>query len=348
MRKTVVPDAKVGYQDRPARLIEKFKVSTRMQPYANRLRLRLVHLDLADPKNKKRLEDTSRKMIDLLMKKNIREHVARQAVAEALDIAADHQLEVLRRDQNLQKLKRSKSDLKRLAKQLEVLVQTISKLPPLAKGKLNKIIAEQDWENFDTEIFSELIHAMINALSESSPACITGRARSAMVEPIRVSKNPEVAQIVRTAPPEIIDLWEVISARTRTQVEAGLRKWVPPRRRTAIEFFNHLVSLLEKFRPQSKKGRRHAIERRFGHRLAKIWQALDLRVGRAFDGEHDRHVESSFQRFCRLALTAVGDESRISSRQIENLKSRLLRGDGRTDSAVIRMADNRLPGSSRL
>lgn len=128
MSKTIAPDGahtKVG-QDQPARLIKKFKVSTRMKPYANRLRLRLVQLDLADQKNKERLENSRRKMIDLLIKKKIREDLAQQAVAEALDIAADHQLEVLRRDQNFQELKRSKSDLKRLVKQLEVFVHAIS------------------------------------------------------------------------------------------------------------------------------------------------------------------------------------------------------------------------------
>ena len=123
----------------------------------------------------------------------------------------------------------------------------------------------------------------------------------------------------------ILDLWEVIPAQTRTQVEAGLRKWVPSTQRPAIKFFNRLVFLLAEFRPQLNKGRRRAIEGRFGQGLARIWRGLGLHVGRAFNGEFDRHVESSFQRFARLALTAVGDDSRISSRQIDNLKSTLRR-----------------------
>jgi hypothetical protein len=294
-----------------------------MKQYAKRLRLRLAHLDLSDPKNKARLEDSWRKMIDLLIKKKIREDVGQQAVAQALDIAADHQLEVLRRDQNLQELKRSRSDLKRLVKQLKVFVHAISKLPPRAKGELNKIVAAQDWRSFDTEILGELIHEMIRVLAKSSPACIANTALSAVIEPLRASRHPAVAQIARTAPPAMLDLWETIPAETRTQVEAALRAWAAPTRRPAIEFFNHLISLLDKFRPQLEKGRRRAIEGRYGRRLAKIWQGLGLHVGRAFDDMHDRHVESNFQRFGRLALTAVGDESRISTRQIENLKSNL-------------------------
>jgi hypothetical protein len=310
----------------PGRLHENFKVTSRMKPYANRIRLRVAHLDLTDLNNKRRLENARREMTDLLIKKKkVRKKLAQQAVIQALDIAADHQLEALRRRQNLTALTRSQSSLERLLEQLDALTHEISKLPASAKGKFNEIVAGQDWENFDTETFSELIHAMIHALSKSSPAGIADKVRSAIIEPVRASKHPAVVQIIRTAPPTILDLWDVIPAQTRTRVEAKLRTWVPPSQRPAIEFLNRLISLLERCRPRLRKGRRHAIERRFGRRLARIWRGLGLHVGRAFDGEYDRHVESSFQRFARLALTAVGDDSLISNRQIENLKASLQR-----------------------
>jgi hypothetical protein len=310
----------------PGRLHENFKVTSRMKPYANRIRLRVAHLDLTDLNNKRRLENARREMTDLLIKKKkVRKKLAQQAVIQALDIAADHQLEALRRRQNLTELTRSQSSLERLLEQLDALTHEISKLPLLAKGKFNEIVAGQDWENFDTETFSELIHAMIHALSKSSPAGIVDKVRSAIIEPVRASKHPAVVQIIRTAPPTILDLWDVIPAQTRTRVEAKLRTWVPPSQRPAIEFLNRLISLLDRCRPRLRKGRRHAIERRFGRRLARIWRGLGLHVGRAFDGEYDRHVESSFQRFARLALTAVGDDSLISNRQIENLKASLQR-----------------------
>jgi hypothetical protein len=280
---------------------------------------------LTDLDNKRRFENARREMTDLLIKKKVHKALAQQAVIQAMDIAADHQLESFRRDQNLTELTRSQRSLERLSDQLDALIRAISKLPPLAKGKLNKIVAGQDWENFDTEAFSELIQAIILALSQSSPAAIAERVRSAIVEPLGASKHPAVAQIIRTAPPMIIDLWGVIPAQTRAQVEAQLRTWVPPRQRATIELLNRLVFLLETCRPRLKKGRRQAIERRFGGRLARIWRGLGLHVGRAFDGGFDGHVESSFQRFARLALTAVGDDSRISNRQIENLKSTLQR-----------------------
>ena len=330
MRKTVDPHGAAPVRPMirphpPGRLHEKFKVDSRMKPYVNRLRLHVADLDLTDLNSKKRLENARREMADLLIKKKVRKDLAQQAVAQAVDIAADHQLETLRRGQNLKELKSSENSLERLLGQLNALIHAMSKLPPLAKRRLNKIVMGQDWKNFDSEILSELIHAIIYALSKSSPACIADAARSAIVERVGASKHPAVAQIVRTAPPMILELWEVIPAQTRTQVEAGLRKWVPPTQRPAIKFFNRLVFLLEKFGPQLKKGRRRAIEGRFGQGLARIWRGLGLHVGRAFDGMRDRHVESSFQRFARLALTAVGDGSRISIRQIDNLKSKLRR-----------------------
>jgi hypothetical protein len=99
----------------PGRLHENLKVTSRMKPYANRIRLRVAHLDLTDLNNKRRLENARREMTDLLIKKKkVRKKLAQQAVIQALDIAADHQLEALRRRQNLTELTRSQSSLERL------------------------------------------------------------------------------------------------------------------------------------------------------------------------------------------------------------------------------------------
>jgi hypothetical protein len=281
MRKTVDPDSAPPVRPTvsrhpPSRLHENLKVDSRMKPYVNRLRLHVADLDLTDLNSKERLENARREMTELLIKKKVRKDLAQQAVAQAVDIAADHQLEALRRGQNLKELKRSENCLERLLEQLNALVHAMSKLPPLAKTKLDKIVVEQDWETFDTETFSELIHAMIHVLSKSSPAGIADRAPSAIIQPLRASKHLAFAQIIRTAPTAILDLWEVIPAQTRTRVEARLRMWMPPEQRATIKFFNRLVFLLENFRPRLKKGRRGAIEGRFGKRLARLWLGLGL------------------------------------------------------------------------
>ena len=55
-----------------------------------------------------------------------------------------------------------------------------------------------------------------------------------------------------------------------------------------------------------------------------IWTGLGLKIGRAYDGAQGKNVESNFQRFARLALAAVGDNSVVSRRQITNFKKKTL------------------------
>jgi hypothetical protein len=47
--------------------------------------------------------------------------------------------------------------LQHLIKQIDHLAKAISELPSISIGKLNKIIAKQNWQYFDTEVFFELI-----------------------------------------------------------------------------------------------------------------------------------------------------------------------------------------------
>ena len=107
-------------------------------------------------------------MLEILAKKKISSELAGRAVALTLDIAADHQFEVFRRNQNLDRLAHSDRARQRLTKQLRCLAKAISNLPPLAKGKLNKIMAEQEWPNFDMEMLAQLIRVIMDALSKSS------------------------------------------------------------------------------------------------------------------------------------------------------------------------------------
>jgi phosphotransacetylase len=124
---------------RASRIHKNLEVANRMEPYASRLRLRLKHFDVSDPKKKQRLANAHREMTKILVKKKVHPDEARRAVTRTLDIAADHLLEVLRRDQNLQGLSRSQRDLRRLIKQLEHLRLAISTLPPLAKSNSTKL-----------------------------------------------------------------------------------------------------------------------------------------------------------------------------------------------------------------
>jgi hypothetical protein len=171
---------------------------------------------------------------------------------------------------------------------------------------------------FDTEMLAELIHTMMGA--KLSPNRVADEMRSAMsVASIKSSNDQCVRDIPRSGPPAIVELWELMPAQTRSAVEHGIRERSPKR---ALAFFRHLAGELRKHSPQQKRIRRPPVVRFFADQVAEVWGELGLHVGRAYDGDMAQHLEGDFQKFCRLALTAVGDGSRISGRQIEVLKAR--------------------------
>jgi hypothetical protein len=313
-----------GDRGRPDnRLVKAYRISKNMRLFVHRMRMRARDIDFADLAQASEFDRCSETMRKILTKKKISRNDADKIVAQTLDAAADHQLEGLRRDWVIYDLDRSKKDLRRLIKLIDHLAHAISVLPPLSKGKLNKIIAKQNWRHFDTEIFSELMHAMQDALSTLSPARVANDARLAIMESLRASKDPAVTRIVRTAPPAITELWEIIPAETRTHVEAEIQRWTPPKRGQVIGFLKHVVGLLKKYRPRVDRRRRPPIVRRYLQNVATIWRSFGLNVGHAYGESKTENAESHFQRFARLGLLAAGDFSVISVRQIRNLKSEL-------------------------
>jgi hypothetical protein len=303
------------------RLVEQFRVSRNMRRFVDRMRLRIEDLDLTDPATTIEFERCCAAMKEILEKKKVVESDADTIIEQTLNAAADHQLEHLRRNRSVDDLARSRKDLRRLVRHFQHLAAAISQLPPNSIGRLNRIIAQQNWRDFDTETFFELAHAMQEALSGLSPACRADVARSAISKILRHSRDPAVARIARTAPPAIAELWELIPAQTRTSVEGRIRCWKAPRRGRVMAFLNHLVGLLEGNLPIVESGRPPAIEGRYLQKVAKLWRSFGLNVGLARDAAHSGRAESPFQRFARLGLSAVGDNSGISVRQISNLKS---------------------------
>lgn len=311
-------------EDLDERLVKPLRVSKRMRSFVHRMRMRSEDLDITDEASASEFKRCSELMRNILTKKQISNKDADRIMALTFDAAADHQLESLRRDRFVGDLDRSKKDLQHLVKQIDHLAKAISELPSISIGKLNKIIAEQNWQHFDTEVFFELMQAMQDALSVLSPASAANEARSAIGEKtLRASRHPVVAQVERTAPPAMTELWEIMPAETRTHVEAEIRRWSPPKRGQVRSFLNYLVTLLRKYRPKVKTRRRPSIKRRYLQRVGKVWRSSGLNVGRAHNGAKIQNVESPFQHFARLALLAVGDPSGISVRQIVNLRSKL-------------------------
>jgi hypothetical protein len=203
-------------------LLRNLSVDRKMKPYVDRIRLRPENHQTSDSQLKMLRENSRNEMKKILLKKKIPAHAAEPAIDKAVAIALDYQLERLRRERYFSDKKAAEKYRKRLIRQLDDLIYAVSKLPRLAKRELNKITAEQDWRDFDTEVFTELIHALMQALSNFQFSSASD-ARAAMNEArLPGSKHPRVIAIDRTARPAVLDLWDMIPATTRVQVEAHL------------------------------------------------------------------------------------------------------------------------------
>jgi hypothetical protein len=300
-----------GDRDRAGdRLVKAFRVSKQMRPFARRMRMRVDDLDLTDPAKASQFESSGEEMGNILAKKKISDAKAKHAIALTLAAAADHQLQSLRQSDSQRDRVRSAGDVGKLIARLEELVDAIAKLPPGSKKKLNSIVADHAEQFFDTETFAAMIQGIADALVKLAP-------KRRALDALNVIEQP-IAGVIQTSPPELIELWETMPAATRRGVEQAVRG--PTAKRSAIKFLRRLVMLLDKFSPQAKLGRLPTVQRHYIERVSKIWRALGLRIGRAYDGMNSRSVESSFQRFARLALVAVGDDSVISRRQIAKPK----------------------------
>ena len=321
------PDQKGVAEDPDGRLVLNLRVSKRMKPFVNRMRLRLKDLQLTDPDAAARLDQAREDMWSILKKKKIPRNIANQIIAETLDATVNHSLESLRRTQNLKHLAQANSNLNRLIKHVEGLAQMVAKLPRSTKDELNKVTTGLNWRQFDTEIFAEFMHAILDVLSNASASRFAAEARSLIVKSLRSSSDRVATKINRAGPPAIVELWDTIPAATRTQVESNLRASASVKKRSATGFLKHLVVLLNQHREKIGRGRHLAIESRYVQAVAAIWRChgFGSQVGLAFDylkGDKGKNVESRFQRFGRLALAAVGGLSGVSRWQVKKVKLR--------------------------
>ena len=263
-------------EDPDGRLVLNLRVSKRMKPFVNRMRLRLKDLQLTDPDAAARLDQAREDMWSILKKKKIPRNIANQIIAETLDAAVNHSLESLRRTQNLKHLAQANSNLNRLIKHVEGLAQMVAKLPRSTKDELNKVTTGLNWRQFDTEIFAEFMHAILDVLSNASASRFAAEARSLIVESLRSSSDRVATKINRAGPPAIVELWDTIPAATRTQVESNLRASASVKKRSATGFLKHLVVLLNQHREKTLR-LKAVMSRRL--RQSGVAMALDHRWG---------------------------------------------------------------------
>ena len=301
------------------RLLTQFRVSAAMRPYVLRLRLRGTDFEFgSEPEQAVAYSKCIREMRQILVgKRRVPTIAVDRAILKSLEAAFDFQLvNLCYRDAKTME-DQSHTTLDHLIRDLQQLSNAITRLPPNSKGELNKRVAGLiGATRFDSETFIEIVETITATLPE--------------VRPRRLADN--VLFLIHPEPdgakrPPIIDQWEAMPATTRVRVEAMLAARPS---RSLMGWLNNLADLLEEERPARKRGAPRSISRAFVSRIWTIWRRLGLNPGLAYDfflhpandeciGRGGR-VESTFQRYCRATLSAVGDSTEISARQVVNYK----------------------------
>jgi hypothetical protein len=241
----------------------------------------------------------------------------------------DRQLAQLRFEDLWRIENQSHSALDMLISKLRELEDAISKLPPIAKGVLNKrVSAVLEKQMFDTEVFIDVIETIAVTLPELSPTRIAEDVRSRIYPSLPAFKNAKPPpHITESGRPPLINLWESMPATTRVGVERLIQQGKLST--SLVGWLNNVANLLARQRPKRKRGAPRATSQLFIWQVASIWRRLGLRPGLTYDNFLDRHeeggrkegrVESGFQGYCRAALAAFGEFSQISARQVENTK----------------------------
>ena len=303
-----------------SRLLGQFRISVAMKPYVLRIRLRGSDFDFgSDPQTAASFTKCMNEMRRILLKKRIPAIAADRAILKTLEATVDFQLADLRYRSLKTMEAQSLDTLERLILSLRQLLDAIAQLPPTPKGELNKRVSPiLRQATFDSEVFIEIVETITATLPELAPRRLADNVYSII--------HPEPGDGRRSP---IIEQWEAMPATTRLKVE-GLVQRIKPST-SLVKWLNRLVDLLGSNRPARKLGAPRSITQAFVWRTAAIWRSLGLNAGLAYDfllhppagGEIGRggRVESSFQRYCRAALTAFGDPTEISARQITNYKT---------------------------
>jgi hypothetical protein len=301
------------------RLFSQFRISAAMRPYVLRIRLGGTSFDFGSkPEDAVAYTKSIGEMKRILLKNGrISTAAADRAILKSLEASFDFQSADLRyRFLNRMEVQ-SHTTLDQLIRDLRQLSNAIAQLPPNSKGELNKRVIDLIGQaQFDSETFIEIVERISAALPEIGPRRLADK--------IRFLIHPEPGSDRR---PPVIDHWEAMPATTRVNAERMLQ--AKPSR-SLLRWLNDVADLLQRERPIKKRGAPPSITQLFVSRIAKIWRTLGLNPGLAYNFflypaaddriGHGGRVESAFQRYCRATLTAVGDFTEISARQVANYK----------------------------
>ncbi len=258
-----------------------------------------------------------KEMMEILIGRRVPRVAANEAIFKTIEAAAEHQLSSFRLDRLRTKDEQSRKELDRLFCKLRSLNSALSRLPPIARGKLNKrVCAVLSRQPFDTEVFIEVIETTIDILQELSPKRLADEARSVIEMPTSfIVKDVEFFPMPRRPP--LIEYWESVPAASRVEVERIMRNSRSPT--SLVGWLTSLIELLGQERPVRRRAR--SVDRQFGLRVASILAPLNIKPTGLYSAYAESQVGSIFQRYCNAALSAFGDDRRISRRQITNLKT---------------------------
>jgi hypothetical protein len=302
-----------------SQLLSQFRISAAMRPYVLRVKLRGTDFDFGfKPEQAVAYTKCIEEMRRILVKQGRMSAIAvDRAILKSLEAAFDFQLSALRYRLLKRMEARSRATLDDLIRHLRQLSHAIAQLPPQSKGELNKgVVGIFGQGQFDSEVFIEIVERISAILSQIGPRRFADNIRSLI--------HPEPRDARR---PPIIDQWEAMPATTRVKVERMLQT---NHSRSLVRWLKNVADLLEREQPIGKQGAPRSTTQAFVSRVGRIWRTLGLNPGLAYNlflhpatdnriGRGGR-VASAFQRYCRAGLTAVGDFTEISARQVVNYK----------------------------
>jgi len=290
-----------------------------MRPYVLRIRLRGTNFDFGSkPEEAVAYTKCIEEMKRILLKKGrISTIAADRAILKSLEASFNFQSADLRYRLLKRMEVQSRTTLDHLIRDLRQLSNAIAQLPPNSKAELNKRVVDLFGQaQFDSETFIEIVERISAALPEIGPRRLADKVR------FLIHPGPGSARR-----PPIIDQWEAMPATTRLKAEHMLQAKTS---RSLRRWLNDAADFLEREQPTKRRGAPRSITQLFVSQIAKIWRTLGLNPGLAYNfflypADDDRigrggRVESAFQWYCRAALSAVGDFTEISARQVTNCK----------------------------